>query len=117
MNEKPKVGQTLYSLNVGNSARNCEQVLTPVIVTKVGRKYFTAGEGWRETQYHLDTWQEKSEYSAKSCLYKTPQDWEDSKEHSILAMKMRKAFDYGGSRLSLDSLRKISEIIKSEFAD
>ena len=40
MKTKPVVGQVLYSLNVGNAARNCGQVLTPVTVVSVGRKYF-----------------------------------------------------------------------------
>lgn len=69
MKSKPKVGQTLYSLNIGNACRNCEQKLTPVKVVKVGSKYFECLEdGYhRPTVYHLDGWYEK------------PQDWEDKK--------------------------------------
>lgn len=58
--KKPEVGQVVYSLNVGNAARNREQVLTPLKVTKVGRKYFTALEdGYPDhlsVQFHIDSW-------------------------------------------------------------
>ncbi len=54
---KPAVGQVLYSLNVGNAARGRERVLTPVVVIKVGRKYFTCRpegkDSWADVQYHL----------------------------------------------------------------
>ena len=40
MKNKPEVGQKLFSLNIGNSARNVEQTLSNVTVTKVeGQDY------------------------------------------------------------------------------
>lgn len=81
----PQVGQTLYSLNIGNAARNCEQKLKPVIVRKVGRKYF-------------------------ECSTK----WLDERERGLIIGEIRALFDWRGNvSLSLDKLRQIRQIIKS----
>lgn len=114
----PKVGQTLYSLNVGNAARRTEQKLTPVIVRKVGRKYFECSpEDWSEnkTVYHLDNWQEKTEGVEDSCLYQTEQEWLDEQETVRIYAVIRNKFEtYGrAATLSLDKLRRIKEIIES----
>jgi len=113
MRLKPVVGQTLYSLNVGNAARKTEQKLTPVIVTKVGRKYFTTGEGWNSCQYHLDDWCEKNEYSATSVVYESPQCWEDEKDCMIIRDTLRNCFGTYGTRtnFTLDQLKRISAIV------
>ena len=88
MKPTPVVGQKLYrcprpplySLNIGNRARDVQEVLTPVIVRKVGRKYFSCSpEGrvgkWEETEYFLDTWARHTGYSAGSKLYSNEQEW------------------------------------------
>lgn len=111
----PKVGETLYSLNVGNAARRTPQVLVPVVVTNVGRKYFTVGEGHREKQYYLDDWSEKTNYSATSVLYESEQEWKEEQERTHLMAEIRKTFEYGHSnsrrQLSLAELRDIHKII------
>lgn len=87
-----QLNDTLYSLNIGNSARGKEKVLTPVKVTKIGRKYFTVeGEGRypRVTEHHLDTWKQKTNYSAECCLYPNAQTWEDQKEANLLFDQIR----------------------------
>lgn len=115
--KKPEVGQKLYSLNVGNACRNVEKKLTPVIVTRVGRKYFTCipkgGSKWKETQYHLNGWHEKSEYSADSILYGNPQEWEDEKESIRICRLIWKCFEYGRNpkNISLAAIRTIYGII------
>lgn len=110
-----KVGQTLYALNVGNEARGREQVLTPGTVTKVGRKYFDFQfkDHWRAITYHIDTWAEKSEYSATYQLYESPKAWEDSKRSKELCESIHKSFEYGYNRfdISLENLEKINRII------
>lgn len=63
--EKPKVGQRFYSLNVSNVTRNRKQKLTPVTVIKVGRKYFTCrhdvhGIGYKDTIYYIDSRRENT---------------------------------------------------------
>jgi len=115
---KPKVGQVLYSLNVGNAARGREQKLTPVVVKSVGRKYFVCGEEgcpkWMCTTYYLDTWTELSDYSPDSCLYESEKDYEDYKEiNRLFNLIKRKYFDtFGPTSLSLEQLQKIEAILQ-----
>ena len=110
----PQVGQHLFSLNVGNSARRVEQVLTPVVVTKVGRKYFTVATSDQyafENRFWIEDWREVTEYSPNCALYATEQQWKDEKETSALLLLIRKAFDYGAGRsIPLENLRKIAEL-------
>ena len=112
---KPEKGQTLYSLNVGNSARGCAQELTEVEVTKVGRKYFTCTKkGWGfGTVYHINDWQQKTECTANSVLYEREQDWHDEKERDGLLREMSHLFSaYGDSSgVTLIQLRDISKIL------
>lgn len=112
---KPVVGQTVWSLNVGNAARNRKQELTPLIVRGVGRKYFTCSHEQSPNHlitFHLDTWREKTNYSADHSLYTNPQDWEDEREYSEISNLIRKAFDmWGGKRFTLTQLRAAKEAL------
>lgn len=115
---KPKVtvGMKLWSLNVGNNARHRPQVLTPVTVAKVGRKYFTTvttGPYVLEVEYAIDTWKQRGEYAASSKLYENEQAWLDEKEAASLCSKIGSAFEYGQNRrnLGIDALRTISKLI------
>lgn len=115
---KPTVGQKLFCLNVGNAARNVPQVLTPVIVTSVGRKYFTTKteEKYpRNIDYHLDTWQEKTQFSKNSHLYLTEQEWLDETETQNICDEISHSFHYGknGKNLPLATLRQIKQLIDS----
>jgi hypothetical protein len=111
----PVVGQTLYSLNVCNAARNREQVLAPVIVTKVGRKYFTAqpeGKSYGARDYHLGSWRQKTEYSPDSELYADPKEWEDEKTAYDITGRIRQEFShYSKPSQTLDQLRRIAAIL------
>jgi hypothetical protein len=114
---KPIVGEQLFALNVGNRARHTEQKLTPVVVKSVGRKYFVCGEegsNWQDTQFHLDSWEQKTECSADCCLYETEQKWEDEKEIDKSCRIIWQAFEYGHNRknLSLETIRKIIVLIQ-----
>lgn len=114
--EKPTVGQVLYSLNVGNASRGREQVLTEVVVKKVGNKYFsTVRVDWPsgcETQYRIDNWSENTGYCSDSRLYLSPEEWENEKEHEQICEFLCEQFKRGGRpKLSLDTLRKIKELI------
>lgn len=114
--DKPTVGQILFSLNVGNAARNTEQKLTPVRVTKVGRRYFSAkaDDSYSETQYHLSNWREKSNYSATSQLYLDEQGWKDEKESKRICRLIADAFQYGNNRhnLAVEKLRVIESLLE-----
>lgn len=116
---KIKINQILYSLNVGNACRNREQVLTPVIVIKIGRKYFTACPlkdieyKSMHTMYYLDGWSEKTEYSANSKLYISEAEYNEEKEIIRICSKIYKSFDYGKNKekLSVDQIQRIENII------
>lgn len=116
--KKPKVGQTLYSLNTGNAARNCEQKLTPVNVSRVGRKYFYCiqGDSARETKYKLEDWKESTNYCCDSVLYESRQEREDEEERTRLKDKAREYFGAFGARkpVTLEKLRKIVKILEGE---
>ena len=116
MKPKLKLGQILYSLNVGNSAIGREQKLTPCEVTKIGRKYFeiTFKDHWRGIVFHIDTWSEKTEYSSYYCLYVNPQEWEDEKESERIYTELLKHFTgYSNhGKISLEKLKQIEAILK-----
>ena len=118
--EEPKIDQVLYSLNIGNAARNCKQILKPVRVIKIGRKYFTVirvEKCWsaHRHQYRLDDWQEHTIHPKNSKLYRSEQEWEDEKESETLSDKIRAVFgNWGIPNLTLSQLKDIMEIMKNE---
>ena len=111
--EKPEVGQIVYSLNTGNAARNGKRVLTPFVVKKVGRKYFTCGKvdcpGHMDKRYLLSTWEEDTHYSTESILYRNPQEWEDEKSIVFLRNYIKERMN---KFISLESLREIEQILR-----
>lgn len=116
MKRKPEIGDTLYSLNVGNEARNREQKLTPVTVSKVGRLYFTIKNGpYRETQFRISNWREKTDFMPNQELYSSEQDYADKIESDEISIEIWKAFDYGVNRneIPLLTLREIKRLILS----
>ncbi len=114
------VGQTLYDLNIGNAARNCDQKLTKVLVTKVGRTYFYCAQvGSRfETAYHLDDWREKSDgYASNHHLYASEQEWRDEKEAREHSRTLEQFFRMsGGQRLHLITLRAMVTLLPKDKA-
>lgn len=113
---KPKVGDIVYSLNVGNSARNCEQKLTKCQVVKVGNKYFSVSpieEGWKwETKFYINGWSEVTNYSSNHALYESEQEFLDEKESLEILKKIRNHFgNHGKCETQLDDLRKICALI------
>ena len=114
MNQKPVVGQRLFALNVGNSARTAPQVLVPVTVVSVGRKYFTVKRddlSWWECKFYVDSWREVSNYSANYALYATEQEWKDEKESIELWKAIRPTLDTYTPSIPLDAIRKIKAIL------
>jgi Fe2+ transport system protein B len=118
---KPILGQIVFSLNVGNAARHCEQKLTPMKVTSVGNKYFKLrllddDSGWSECQYRNEDWSQKTERSADSCLYESEQDYLDEKEIYAICKKISDSFVYGRNLkgVSLEDLRLINKILTGE---
>ena len=117
--DKPRVGQILYSLNVGSEARNAEQKLTPVEVVKVGRKYFSTrvisdSNYARERKYHIETWGEKTDFCVNSILYEDQQGYYDEKENREICGLINDYFGHGRNNrgIALDVLRKIKSILE-----
>jgi hypothetical protein len=118
MKPKPKVGDRVFSLNVGNAARGCAEKLTPVVVKSVGRKYFQVespiGERIGATEFNLDDWHERSKYSASARILSSEQEWRDEKDAKQIFDKIRTEFSAWTppKHILLSDLRAISEILK-----
>lgn len=111
----PKIGDRLFSLNIGNAARRSKQELTPVIVTNVGRIYFYAClEGFYSSvnKYRIDNWQQHSEYFVDSKLYATEQEYQDELEINRLYEEICSLFESKKGTIALDDLKIILEILK-----
>lgn len=119
MKRKPIVGETLYSLNVGNACSKYNPAkLTEVIVTKVGRKFFSAKEkdSPREERFYVEDWKhECGGYSPRACLYEDPKEWEDEIEAGDLCEKIYRAFEYrrNTKNISLPNLRIIVGVLNN----
>lgn len=116
MKRKPILGETLYARD-GYRGYLGDQLI-PVVVTKVGRRYFTCtGEGERcGTDYHLDTWRERTNYTPRFHLYESPQQREEEKERTETHGFITGVFRDGSRRkpLRLESLRRIKAIIEED---
>lgn len=115
MKATPEIGQRLYLLNINNAARYSPKSLTPVKVVSVGRKYFKVAtdDQWKiESEFHLDSWRQKTECSPDAALYESEQALADERECDDLRKQIREAFQYGRSPLlTLSALREIAKLI------
>ena len=121
MKPKPKIGQIIYSLNIGNAAFRRPPKLTPYVVTKVGRKYFTIRARYdktdhTDTRFHLENWQEVTNYSASHRLFETKEEYENNLAEQTICAELYDSFLYGRNnrRLPLSTLRKLMAIIEQE---
>ena len=113
---KPVVGETLYLKHVGWNTKHVPLEAIPVIVTKVGRKFFTVGEGRQAAKFCLGSWEQSTEYSRSLKLYETEQEWRDEIEEKLLCLRIKESFEYGHNKrcLPLDALRAITSIIDEQ---
>lgn len=85
-------------------------------VTKVGRKFFWVRGDYEfaiEFEFVLETWHQRTFYTPDFKLFKSEQDYVDSKESSALRTWLREFFSsHNVSDLPMESLRKIEAIIK-----
>ncbi len=112
--DKPKVGETLYSLNIGNAARNCEQVLTKHTVTKVGRKYFHTlpSNSTCEDKFTIVGWQHcNNGYPADCRLFRDPNVWYDEKEIKRIHLMFNDLFQHrpNWATISLAALQSLEK--------
>jgi hypothetical protein len=116
MKPKPTIGQTLFSLNVGNTARRgVEQKLTKMTVTKVGSKYFyCVPEGWRtEVCFRISDWRENTEFCSNHHLYETEQQYLDEKEAADIFSWLRESYFavFAQNKLTLEQLKAIKQLL------
>lgn len=123
MKRKPILGETLFDLNIGNAARRgIPQILTPVTVKTVGRKYFTCapseGQYRPETTYKIESWEQKTEFCRDHKLYETVQEWEDERESAAIRAEIRAKFShYGECDVPLELLRAIKSLLANAGSD
>ncbi|MBX4152277.1 beta barrel domain-containing protein [Paenibacillus lautus] len=109
------VGDKVFLKAVGNNARGRKEVLIREdVITKIGRKYFEVGSGYKPLKFHIEgLQQETGGYIADWELYFTKQDILDEDEFQRLAWDIKTRFGgYGKVNLTLDQLRRIDAIIK-----
>lgn len=109
---KLEVGQTVYLKPFGNNVRYNKEIKEDVI-TKVKRKYFQVGEGYRPLKFIIeDMKQETGGYLAEWKIYFSKQEILDEEEFEKLSREIKNKFDgYGKVDLTLDQLRRIKAII------
>ena len=109
---KPKLGQTLYALNINNQARGCKQTLTPVEVIHIGRLYFDAiPVEYKDRRslaltYSIATWHQKSNHASDYCLYESPEQWNEEMEIRQIA-RVLETFErsYNKFDIGIDRMR------------
>jgi hypothetical protein len=111
-----EVGQTVYSLPIGNAARYSSQVLTPRIVTKVGRKYFYYEQYGNPIKISLEDFCEYAgEYISNVKVYLSEQEWSDEKVATkLLAEVRRKVGMRCTEALTITQLKAILSILEEE---
>lgn len=119
---KPKVGDTLFLVDIGNRAINGRGKQRPCRVTKIGRKYFTvehyAGAYPFEVQLCLDTWRENTNYTADYQAYPDMQSWRDEQERVKWLGRFRREFEHFprfNDRHSLENLREAAKVLSIEL--
>lgn len=113
---KIEIGLKVLLKAVGNNARGRKEVLIKEgVIRKIGRKFF---EVWRDDneryveKFYIENNKHVSNTTPDWQLYFSEQDMVDEEEFFNLQDKIRKFFNnYGKVNLTLDQLRKISEII------
>ena len=107
------VGQTVYSLPIGNAARRGTQELTPHIVTKVGRKYFYYEQYSRDVKISLEDFCEYTgEYTSSAKVYLSEQEWADEKVATKLLEEVRRKVAMRVTAdLSIEQLNRVLGIL------
>lgn len=107
------VGQTAYIELTGNASRGKtkKECIVECTVQSIGRKYVTAnGIQFRETDANYGGGLvEKTDYCVDFILYPNKQAISDKMEKESLLDKIKYKTDF--SKMSLEQLRKIDEII------
>lgn len=114
---KPKVGDSLYLVDVGNRARRGLGKQRPCVVSKIGRKYFyvTCQESPSYEviiPFDLIDWREKSDYSAQYALFESKEDYEELAVKNAWMNKLSSTFQYSsGAKFTLAQLTEVGALL------
>lgn len=117
--EKPVVGQEITVVESGNRLRYRQDRQPKIFdgtVTKVGRKYFhvEVDTGYKSTrEFCLETWVEKTNYTADYIAYPDRQEYMDTRERERLETLIRRTFDgYAPKPFTLQQYQKVVEVLE-----
>lgn len=110
---KPKIGETLFLVDIGNLARDGRGRQRDCTVSRVGRKYFYVEYDSGEIQFDLENWWEVTGgYIADYALYESRQEWKDKCQAAKYHAAIGKAFSSIGSiTATLSQLKQVAEIL------
>jgi len=110
--EKPKVGDKMFVVDVGNRARYGGAEHREVM--RVGRKYFYLNIRG-ETKFDIETRTQITVYSKDYQVYDSEQQYLDYNEKYKIEKELSEALRYAGhNKYSLSDIRKVAEILKLE---
>ena len=116
-----KEGQKVWVKLTGNAVRgkSIDKRIEEWVVVSVGRKYVTAGNGWRKCKFETcdgdrNCLKQVTNYCVDYLLYLSKEIIEEEIEKTKLFTEIYKAFrDFGSERkFTLKQLREISKIIQ-----
>jgi len=113
---------------IKSEGRAVDNPISKVLVTDVGRKYFTVmkvrpedmpeGAPFYATvaQFNIITWHQRTEYIKQYILHPTLEAYQETLDLSRIKRKVQVIFNnfYDTSRLSIEALRAIEKIIDLE---
>ena len=122
MDDRLKVGNKCYLKAQGNEERrhkgkSFEEWIREGEIVKIGRKYFTVKCGVWERKYSIEDFTEVTDYCSDWAFYFSKQDILDEMEVEKLEFSIKNRFSGFGknpSKLTLEQLRRINDIIKEE---
>jgi hypothetical protein len=102
---KPKVGETAFLKGIQNWTRGIEGEW---VISKVGRKYFTAGS----YRFHIaPPFNQVSECSASIRAFRSRIDWEQEEDRRTKRRDVEEKIRQGSHLLSLGHLTRIESIL------
>jgi hypothetical protein len=115
-----KSGDIVFLKAVGNNARNRNDTyVEEYVVGSIGRKYFDVHKDGNKSwtiKFRLDGLRQHTDYSPDWKLYFSMQEILDEEEFKKLSGKLRVKFgQYGKIDLTLDQLRRISQIVNEQI--
>ena len=92
---------------------HAEPIIREGTVVSIGRKYVTVEFGSHARQFHIESGDEKTEYSPNYWVWASMQAFEESEEASALRLELSKAVSANLQRrtLTLEQMRRIKAII------